>query len=176
MVLRRYLPDKRAILELFYVCILVVEVWALFNLLREIPALRYRETSWDMLGIVAIVQLVALVESVLVAALLVFVAAILPASWFRQRFVAQATVSLFVTAGWAIAIHYNPVPMTTWPQNQLLLWAGLYALTLWGANVAIRRSARVETALQKVVQNGALLAQVYLLLSLLALVITFIRN
>lgn len=176
LAVRRYFPDKQAILELFYVCILVVEAWALFNLLREIPALRYRETSWDMIGIIAIVQLVALVESLIVAGVILIAAAILPASWFRQHFIAQATVSLLVTAGWAIAIHYNPVPMTTWPQSQLFLWGGLYGLTLIGGNVIIRRSVRVEAALQKVAQNGTLLAQVYLSLSLLALVITFIRN
>lgn len=174
--LRHRFPDKQAVLDWFYVAILVIEAWALFNLLREIPALRYRETSWDMVGIVAIVQLVALVESVLVAGVFVVAAALLPFSWWRQHFVAQSTISLLVTTGWAIAIHYNPIPMTTWPTTQLLLWAGLYGLTLLGANGVVRRSAKMESTLQKLAQNGSLLAQVYLALTLLALIITLIRN
>jgi hypothetical protein len=174
--LRRRFPDKQAVLDVFYMCILVVEAWALFNLLREIPALRYRETPWDMIGIVSIVQLVALVESLLVAAVLVFAAALLPARWFRHHFVAQATLSLVVTAVWAIVIHYNPQPMTTWSQTQLGLWGGLYLLSLLGANASLRWFTKLETVITGLVKNGTLLAQVYLSLSLLALAIAFVRN
>ncbi len=173
---RRRFPERQAMLDVFYVCILIVEAWALFNLLREIPALRYRETAWDMVGIIAIVQLIALVESLVVAATLVTAAAILPSAWFRQHFVTQATLSLLVSAIWAILIHYTPQPMTTWSQGQLGLWAGLYLLSLIGVNVALRWFTKLETMIDGLVQNGTLLAQVYLSFSLLALVIVIIRN
>lgn len=175
-MLERRIPDRQAVLQLFYACILVVEAWALFNLLREIPALRYRETVWDMIGIVAIVQLTALVESVIVTIVLVFAAALLPARLFRQHFLAQATLILVISAIWAIAIHTSQQPMTTWTYGQLGLWGGLYLLALAIIPLLLQRFLKLDTVIQKLVQNGALLAQVYLSLSLLALVVVLLRR
>ncbi|MCB8944507.1 MAG: hypothetical protein H6658_12225 [Ardenticatenaceae bacterium] len=169
-------PPKQAILEVFYMTVLVIEVWALFNILRELPALRYRESFWDMMGIIAIVQLVALVESVLVAAILVMTAVILPGRLLRQCFVVQSAVSILITAVWAIAIHYNPQPMTTWPSPQLTLWVGIYLLALLGINSLLTWSAQLQTVIHKLVQSTTLLAQVYLSLSVLAFVVVLIRN
>lgn len=174
--LRGRVPDKKAVLDVFYVCVLVIEAWALFNLLHEIPALRYRETPWDMIGIIAIVQLVTLVESLVVAGVLVFAAAVLPAFLFRQHFVAQAAISVLVSAAWAIAVHYNAQPTTTWPQSQRIIWGSLYVVTLLGGNLLLRRFKKIELGIQQLVESGTLLAQVYLSLSLLALVVVLVRN
>lgn len=175
-MLEHRLPDRQSVLQLFYACILVVEAWALFNLLREIPALRYRETGWDMIGIIAIVQLMALVESVIVTMVLICAAALLPARLFRQHFLAQATLILVVSAVWAIAIHTSQQAMTTWTKGQFGLWGGLYLLALAVIPLLLHRFAKLETAIQKLVQNGALLAQVYLSLSLLASFIVLLRR
>ncbi len=156
--LGRRFPDKQAVLDLIYMSILVVEAWALFNLLREIPALRFRETVWDMLGIIAIVQLVALVESLIVAGVLVAAAALLPSALFRRHFVGQATMILLVSAVCAIVVHYIPEPMTSWTAGQLALGVGVYLVALLVANGLLRRFARLETLVQSLAKNGALLA------------------
>jgi hypothetical protein len=174
--LRRRLPPLREIGETGAICILTVQAWEFYNIFREIPALRFRETTWDMIGIVSIVQVFALFESLLVLLLLTTLATILPQGWYRQRFVALSTVWLLASAAAAIFIHLDGEPMTVWPAQKLSVWLSVYLLSGLTTSLFVFRLPRLEKGIHKTVQKVTLLAQVYVAISLLGLAVILIRN
>jgi hypothetical protein len=174
--LRHRFPAPQAIGYVFSACILTIQAWEFYNLFREIPALRYRETTWDLIGIISIVQVFALFESCVILLALTALAIVLPASWFRQRYVAQATALLIVSALLAVSIHTDGQSMTAWTTQKLWFWLALYILAVIAAWLVIQRYQRIEQGIKWVVQRTVLLSQVYVAISLLGLVVILIRN
>jgi hypothetical protein len=170
------LPSLPAIGKLFFVCVIVVQLWEFYNLFREIPALRYHETTWDLIGILAVVQVFALFESLVVLLVLTGLAAILPTCWLRDQFVAKSTLTLLVSAAWAIWIHLAGQPMTTWPVPRLWLTFVLFMLSIVGVWLLVDRMPRIGEAVDKIVNGVVILGQVYVAITLLGLAIIFIRN
>lgn len=160
----------------FSACVLTVQLWEFYNLFREIPALRFRETPWDLLGILAIVQAFALFESAVVFLVITALAALLPSRWFRSDYVSRATALLVIGAAWAIRVHLDPLPMTAWPALKLGLWLVSCWLAIAVAWVAIGRFPRLRLGIDWVISKTALLAQVYVAISLMGLVVILIRN
>jgi glucan phosphoethanolaminetransferase (alkaline phosphatase superfamily) len=103
-------------------------------------------------------------------------AIVLPASWFRQRYVAQATALLIVSALLAVSIHTDEQSMTAWTTQKLWFWLALYILAVIAAWLVIQRYQRIEQGIKWVVQRTVLLSQVYVAISLLGLVVILIRN
>jgi positive regulator of sigma E activity len=62
---------------------------------------------WDVVGILAYTQTVGLLESAMVLLVLILLGAILPARLFRDEFVAQGSMLVLLTLGWAIAARYT---------------------------------------------------------------------
>ncbi len=174
--LRKRLPSRQSTAYVFCACVLVVHAWELYNLIYNVPAIHHRETTWDLLGIIAIVQAFALFESLVVFLLLSGLAILLPERLVRRQFVSQASGALLVSAGWAMGVHFTGQPMTTWAAPKLWLWGGLYlaslALAWWG----VRRFPRLDRAIQRVTAEASVLAWVYVVLGLAALAIILIRN
>jgi len=174
--LRQRLPSRQSTVYVFCACVLVVHAWELYNLIYNVPAIHHRETTWDLLGIIAIVQAFALFESLAIWALLTGLAILLPEGVMRRQFVAQAGGALLVSAGWAIGVHFTGQPMTTWAAPKLWLWGGLYLASLAAAWWGIRRFPRLDRAIQRVTAEASVLAWAYVVLGLAALAMILIRN
>lgn len=173
--LRQRLPSLQSIYEVFYACVVVVQAWELVNLVYNIPALRLRETTWDLLGIIAIVQAFALFESLLACLALTGLSVLAPSA-LRRHFPAQATGALLVSAAWAIGVHLSGASMTTWAASRLWSWIALYLAGLGLAAWAIWRFPRLEGAIRRLLANLGVLAWVYIALGLVSLAIILIRN
>lgn len=174
--LRKRLPSLQSIGYVFCASILVVQAWEFYNLFYNIPALQHRESTWDLLGIVAIVQVFAFFESLVVCLLLAGLAILLPARLMRQQFVAQAAGLMLVSAAWTIGVHFSGQPMTTWEASRLWLWLGLYLVSIALVWWVIQRFSWLERGIQRVLESATVLAWVYAFISLMGLVIILIRN
>jgi hypothetical protein len=132
--------------------------------------------AWDVVGVVAYVQAFALAESVAVFLPLVCLSMVLPPSWFREKFAAQATGIVYLSAAWFVVAQLQDDTLRTWGFRQLLPWVGAYSLSLLAAAALIHRSSRVEAVIRSFVDRVTVLASAYLLLALGGGVLVVIRN
>jgi len=153
-----------------------VHVWSTLNLLREVPAWVLRLSSWELIGVIAYTQTFALLESVIILLVLVLLGAILPARLLRDGFVAQSSMMVFVTSGWAIAVHYGSEVVRLWGLKEFFLWSVLYLESIAVSCVLTHRCKRLERFLGSFIERLTALSYVYVLLDLLSIFVVIVRN
>jgi hypothetical protein len=151
------------------------------NLLWVLPAWMLRSNLWDVVGMVAYTQVVALFESVIVLLIVLLLCAILPVRLLGERVVAHGSMAVFVTAGWAIGIHYHvdryaSALSALWPYAGFLLWSVIYLVCMGGTYLLISRRNRLKELLESLVERLSMLSFLYVILDLLGLVILVFRN
>jgi hypothetical protein len=170
------LAPRQSIRNIFTASVIVIQAWAFFNLFREVPAIRLRLEFWDVLGTVAYIQAFALLESLFVTGLIVLVGMLLPSRLRQTKLSALGTTVIIVAACWSIFIHYDQVPFKEWPPEKVygrlaLLLAGLI-ITL----IPVGYFDRVSALVDKLTNEGFILAQLYSLIGIVSIVIVIIRN
>lgn len=133
---------------------------------------------WDIIGIFSYVIMFAWIESVLVLIVLILLSAILPAGFLRERFVAQSSLAVFLTSGWAIAAHYKAGigEILPWTLKTFLLGAVLYLASIGVSYFLIRFFEPLEGSINSFVERLTVFLYVYLPMTLLAMVIIILRN
>jgi hypothetical protein len=168
----------------FSVCAFFIYVWSIFHVLYEIPAWVFRLSTWDLIGFIAYTQMLALIESVVIFLVLVFLAAILPSRFFRDKFAAQASMMVLLSSGWAMLAHYNYSDVIIYNNmimrseylRQIALWFGLYLLTLGAAYGLVYRSKKLENLIRFLASRVTVLASVYVAIGFLSLIVVILRN
>jgi hypothetical protein len=145
-------------------------------MLNEVPGWVLRLNTWDLIGVIAYTQAFALFESLVFVLILVIVSVILPAKFFRNKFVAVATSIVILTTAWFILAHYQDDIIRLWGVKQFALWTGIYLLSIVGAIVLVFRFNRVENSINIAVQRLSVLSSIYIFLGVLSVVIVIIRN
>jgi hypothetical protein len=153
---------------MFSFCVVLVFAWSIRNLLRAVPAYLLRLDPWEMVGFVAYTQAFALLESVAFLLVLLLLAVVLPARFFRDRFVAQGTMLVLATFGWSYAA-------IRWHLD-LLLWIPLYLISVACAYACIHHFERLENLIFSVVERLSVLAIVLVPIGVLSVVVVVIRN
>ncbi len=159
---------------MFASCVFPVYTWSILMFLRELPAWLLYLSTWDIISVFAYAQTFALLESATILLGLVLWGAILPARLLRDKFVAQGSIGVFLTSGWAIATHIGIV--SVWPSEGFFLGAVLCLASIGGFYVLIYRYRRVEEALNSLAERLLVLLYVYVPVSLLSVVIVIFRN
>ncbi len=83
-----------------------VHFWAVIQFLRHLPALTLHLRPAAIWDVFSYVLGGALIETVLTAAALTLLAAILPRTLLRAYFVPAASLAVYISAGWAVLFHY----------------------------------------------------------------------
>ncbi|MBK8434167.1 MAG: hypothetical protein IPL28_24040 [Chloroflexi bacterium] len=118
--------------KVFTAALIVIQLWAFYVLFWEIPALRNRETTADLLGIIAYLQAFALLETVLITLFWALLGLLLPPRvWGMGDWVAQATAWLVLSGVWAAVIHLTSQSLMAWSGGRLRLGWGLFAGWGW---------------------------------------------
>lgn len=163
--------------KVFTAALIVIQLWAFYVLFWEIPALRNRETTASLLGIIAYIQAFALLETVLITLFLAAVGLVMPARvWGVGEWATHASAWLWVSGGWAAVVHFSEQSPLAWSGGELVLWGGGYLLSCLLATLGVRRFTAVSTAIGRFVTSLTVLAQVYLALDLLSLLVIIGRN
>jgi hypothetical protein len=171
------LPSARDTRHAYLACLVPIVAWSAVHLLRDgLEGWSRQMRLWDVIGVVAYVQVFALVESVVVFLPLVLLSLALPPSWFRDRFVGLGTGIVYLSAAWFVLAQWNDATLRTWGSRELLPWAAAYAASLLLLGVIIHRSPRLDVMIGSFVERVSVLASAYLVLSLAALVIVLIRT
>lgn len=153
-----------------------VHVWAILNIMREIPAWILRLSLWDVVSVVAYSLLFSLLETLILFAGIVLLAVVLPRRWLGDKLVPLATAVLFLTAGWFVILQINGGWITNRQVVPLAIWAGSYLLVLAGALFVVFRKTAVARGLHSFSQRLLVLSVLYLVVDLIGLAIIVARN
>ena len=159
----------------FSACAFPIYVWSIINVLQEVPAWILRLTVWDLVGIIAYTQVIALIETALVFLVLVFLGVILPARLFRDRFVAQASMVVLLSSAWVIFSHYNNI-VNPDRVRQLVFWVAVYLVLIGIFYVLIQRYKKLEEIIYSFANRLTVLSSVYIIVGFLSVIIVIVRN
>ena len=173
---KRRFASREAILYTFVAAVFVIHVWAIYNVLRVVPAWMVRMSSWELVGTVAYTQVFALLESLIIAGLLVLAAAVLPGNLYRDKFLAVSVVVLFVFSVWAILAHYNDDVIQSGGLKLLIPVAVVFLATLLAPYVLVQRSQKFEGMISAIVQRVSVLSFIYLFIDLFSVLVIVARN
>jgi hypothetical protein len=181
-IYRNRFPTKHDTVLLLAACVFPVHVWAILNTLWELPAWVRRSSLWDVVGSIAYSQAAALLESLILLLILVVICAILPARYLRERVVAHGGMAVFLTAIWAVGIHYrfdrhigNQLP-ASWPSIGGIVWFTLYLVAMGLTYVLIYRQSKFKKLVESLVQGLAVVSFLYISLDLLCIGLLVLRN
>jgi hypothetical protein len=135
-----------------------------------------RLSSWELVGVISYTLTFALLESLAIWISVVLLGAILPARLLRDKLVAQGSGTVFVTAGWAVAAHYNADGIRQWGLGMFALGFALYLASIGVLGVLIRRHKKLEKLICSLVERLSILSFVYVSLGLVSLVVVIARN
>lgn len=157
-----------------------VYTWSLLIFFRNLRAWLYYLPAWDIAGILAYSLAFAFVESALVLLAWVALAALLPASWFRDRFVALGAMAALWTGLWAVLAQWTGlVPFTSLARKHPARLGGsisLYLVAMGAACWSIRRQRRVGEGIASLANRMVVLLYLYLPLSACGLLVVLVRN
>jgi len=168
--------SRKTHIYLFAACAFFIHVWSIFNLLKEVPAWILRLNLWDLVAVIAYTQIYALVESLIVFLMLVFLSLALPLPRNETRFVAQISLVIVLTAAWVVLAHSEDEILSTWGIRQFLPWILMYSLSLIAALFIVYRSRTLEKLLLTFVERITVLSFIYVFVDLLSVFVVIIRN
>lgn len=175
-IFRERIPSNKDIFLAFASCTFPIYVWAIANLLREVPALILRLSVWDLVGVIAYTLNFALIESVLVLIMLLLLSVVFPAKFIRDKFVVFSTVIVFITSIWFEFVHiFAP---TIWLEGEIKFISSVIILItcIAGIYLAVLRSERVKIIIQSLVERISVLILIYLTVTFLFTLIVITRN
>jgi hypothetical protein len=176
------LASRREILFLFSACVFPVHVWAIVNTLREVPSYILRLSLFEIASVFSYILFFALIESIVIAAIIAIISVLLPARLFKDFLVSQGSLFLFITCVWILPIHYLPKIVQGFsfslPILIFLLWFWItsYIGFMGAAYILIRRRINLRKSIRSFVEKLAMLSLFYLFLDLVSIFIIVYRN
>jgi hypothetical protein len=157
---------------------------------RDFGWVALRTTAWDALGLVAYSLAVALMETVLVFAVLLLLGLLIPWSWPAGKRATLLGTLFLLLASWAIfsklfGLYGSPIPEGVLQALRLgghplrMAWGVVFPLV--AASIALPvimfvRSRRFQESLPGVFDRLVVLSSFYIFLDFLGLLIILVRN
>ena len=122
----------------------------------------------------------ALFESVLLLAFILIINFVLPRYLFRDWFIAQSSLVILASTGWALIVQFQRESLSTFDLPQLIAWIVLYLLSLllmtFVFYILLRKYVKVKTIVETIADRMVVFAWLYVPVGLVSLVIVVIRN
>jgi hypothetical protein len=164
------------VFQAYAVCVFLIQIWSIYNVLRAVPSWALAMDTWTLVGTIAYTQAFALIESVVILALLVLLAFALPGKFYRDQFVAQSSVALVLAAGGAILAHYKGTELGIWNARGFMAWAGILLALIGLASLLVARFEKLRKGLEALADRMQVLATIYIAIGIISFVIVIIRN
>jgi hypothetical protein len=168
-------PPRREIILVFVICSVPIHIWAAIALFRAIPSWVLSMSVWDMIGVMAYPLSFALLESCLVLAGLLITAIILPPKLYRNWFVSQSTIIIFLTSIWAVLLQIYGQDWGMWSSRGLI---GLLPLVVVIIILAILNAKfkRSQNVLEALAERMVVLGFLYVMIDVFFLLVLIFRN
>lgn len=169
-------PSQSQLASLFASCVFLLYTWTILNFFYRAPGWLMFLAPGEVLGIFAYALGNALLESLLILFLLVALAVLLPAPWFRDRLVAQGTVLLVLIGFWSVTFQLIYAAIPKWDPGKMRLWSVLLVLSTVIAGVLVHRLERLNKAVDALADRLTVFLYLYVPMGLLGLTVVAIRN
>lgn len=161
------LTSKQKAYEFFSFCIFLVQSWAIYSLLREMPSLLLRLNTWDIVGAAAYTFTFALIESLGIFAIFYILAVLLPAPILKDEFIVRALLIF-------LAVNYLALIFLLTPEQVLAWAAGLVGFA--GLGYFVVKYKRIQAAIADGVDRLTVLATLYLVIDVVSVLLVIVRN
>jgi len=180
MKLLSKIPSRQEILPVFSLILFIVFSWTIYRMLFQIPSWLYSHTKSGIFFLAAYVFAFALFESVLLLAFILIINFVLPRYLFRDWFIAQSSLVILASTGWALIVQFQRESLSTFDLPQLIAWIVLYLLSLllmtFVFYILLRKYVKVKTIVETIADRMVVFAWLYVPVGLVSLVIVVIRN
>jgi hypothetical protein len=178
--------------RLFLLVALPIHIWAMLMALRDIEPMTRRTNFYDAIGFFAYILLIALAESIFIYAITLVLSGLLPWRWsVRQRVLASASLSFIVSLwfmlyqlnywndykkGYILDFIMNSDHVIRYGAMIITVGFLLVAASIMIPIIAIDRSLRFVSWLNRLVERLIVLSTLYLVLDVLAALLVLYRN
>jgi hypothetical protein len=183
-IVRRRLPKKVEIREVFNVVIFAVFGWSIRGFLFEIPAFLLYLGLGDITAVLFYMLAFAFVESLIITGGLVVVSLVLPSNWFRDGFaykgfliILVTTVGLILFQGYYKVGFFQNLIRNDYSSFQPVL-AGILigVLALIGLFWLFQIKPRLQHFLSKLIEQFTIFGYIYIPLGVVGLLVVLVRN
>jgi hypothetical protein len=173
-------PSKQEIPPVFSSISFIFFSWSLYRMFWQVPSWLYYLNVWDVLILAAYVVSFALFESLVVLIFLLFLAFILPARWFKDKFAIQGSTAAVLIGIGAVALQRKIGVIYKLEIWQILAFPVLALILLTVLTVAAAYIFKRFPILARLAANLAdrmtVFAYIYVPLGLLGLAVVIWRN
>lgn len=173
---RSRFPTRLELFQAYAVCVFLIQIWSIYNVLRAVPSWALAMDTWTLVGTIAYTQAFALIESLIILALLVLLAFVLPGKVYRDRFVAQSSVVLILAAAGAILAHFKGAELGIWSARGFLVWLLILLVLIGLASLILARFNGLRDGIESLAERIQVLATVYIVIGILSVLVVIIRN
>lgn len=181
--------SKDEVWSLFLICAFPVHVWALILFFWDFSWIQERSGTWNAIGVGAYALVIALLESVIVLGVALFLGFLVPKVWSPKVRTSVLALTILLISFWAILgqLYYINAPNLTWlvmpltssarPLPMLYVFlGGIVAISVVIPIWLVLNSNKFRQGLDAVLERVSLLMVFYLLFDVIAIIIVAWRN
>jgi hypothetical protein len=177
---RNRLPDRKQFIPVISTIVFIVFTWTIYHALYQIPGWLYYMTIPGILSLMAYILGFALLESLMVSALLVLYCIILPPRWFKDNFAAQGFLLSVVLALTAYLLRTGFEKIQKLDNWQLVaipvgILLGIALLSPLLAYI-LDRIPKLKDWLEIVANRITIFSYIYIPLGIAGWLVVFVRN
>jgi hypothetical protein len=181
---------KQGLWSLFLMCAVLLHLWAIILIARDMSWVTDRTNAWDAVGVAAYGLMFILVESLLLFLAFVVLGFLTPRSWAVDRRVAFLSALALILAFWAILSQLYFLAGLSFPSwflglvastgrpvfSMYIFFAGIVGASVLLPALWLARSEKSLKIWREVTDRLALLAGFYLFFDFIGLVVILTRN
>jgi hypothetical protein len=183
MTLWKYLssrfPPRRDLVQVFLVSAFPVAVWSWIIFFYDLPSFLLSLRLSQIINIFAYLQVIILIESALLFALVTLLAVLLPPRLLLSSYVPQSTLFILALALWAVGFHLysEQIALGSLASNPTLLyfWTVVWAVVFLSLSILTRYWTRWDTLILSFVDRLSIVSGVYLFFPLVSLPYVLLR-
>ena len=172
------LPERQSVVSVYGVAVFIVYSWTVLTSFWKIPSWLFFLKISEVLAMYAYSFVVNFVESILLLTLVLLVGVILPARWWRNRFIANSMIWILVLMGslmLRLYLYRAPSDWETFLYGQWE-WLGYTALLALLLNLFVSRLAWLQKGLETLAERLSIFLYIYLPLTAISFVVVVARN
>ena len=173
--IQKRFPRRYDLLAVFGVAVFVCYSWTLLGFLNKLSSFLLYFTLGEIANILAFMMAFALVESLVLTAILILLSAILPSGWLREGFASKGFVIVIIAT--VTSILFQNILEDNFPHPLVLLLFILIPIGVAVALIALVRSApKIHSLINNIQDRVLIMLFVYVPLGVLSLMFVLYRN
>jgi hypothetical protein len=161
-------------------CIFSVFLWAILNLLNNMPSFLMQRTIPEMIGISSYMLAFAFFESLLFFLIFFFIlclaAILLPKNLLGEHLSPVGAALAIVIGAIAMYVHYDYETVVALSTRRILFYLGLIGLAFLIYYLALLRFPKFEKGVRSIFQRVSVLSYIYAFFGVIGILIVIIRN